>query len=327
MTRCLTDVEVYLYHLRRKKFSSPNGAWLVYQLPPMHWLRAFEAAARRESFTAAAGELCRTPKAVSNQVRALESHLGFPLFERLPHGLRLTDTGRAYLPSVRKAFEDLSATTAGLFGPLGTRTLTIRATIPFAVFWLTPRLLDFRAAFPDIRIRLCTVVWTDALPPDQFDLDIRLGDGQWPGYQIELIRAESVIPACSHATYSALGPYRRPADLWDREHIHILGQENFWTRFFRSAGIEDALAQAGITVDTAFSAIELAVAGRGHAMLLKSFTEAPDFGARMMALHELAMRPAGAQRGHYLLIPERAEQTGAEVLLFRDWLLDTARSG
>ncbi|MBT6508858.1 MAG: LysR family transcriptional regulator, partial [Rhodospirillaceae bacterium] len=96
----------------------------MYQLPPVNWLRAFEASARRESFTAAADELARTPKSVSTQVRALEAELGFALFERMRHGLRLTDMGRAYLPAVRKAFEDLSATTAGLFGPKGTPTIT-----------------------------------------------------------------------------------------------------------------------------------------------------------------------------------------------------------
>ncbi|MDX1739583.1 MAG: LysR family transcriptional regulator, partial [Alphaproteobacteria bacterium] len=76
---------------------------MAYNLPPLNWLRAFEAAARKVSFTAAAEELNLTAAAVSYQVRSLEEHLGFPLFDRLPRSLRLTEMGRAYLPAVRKA--------------------------------------------------------------------------------------------------------------------------------------------------------------------------------------------------------------------------------
>lgn len=243
----------------------------MYQLPPVNWLRAFEAAARRESFTAAADELARTPKSVSNQVRALEAELGFPLFERLRHGLRLTNTGRAYLPSVRKAFEDLSASTAGLFGPKGTPTVTIRATIAFAVLWLTPRLPAFRAAYPDIDIHLTSSVWTDSLPHDHLDLEIRLGDGHWPGYRAEQLTRESAVPACSLATRDKHGHDQSARDLIKRDLIGVVSQENLWMRFFRRACVDDPLPDYGITVDTALGAIELACAGQGYAILLSSF--------------------------------------------------------
>ena len=62
-------------------------------LPPLNGLRAFEAAARHRSFTAAAAELNVTPAAVSHQVKGLEGFLGVPLFRRLHRGLVLTDAG------------------------------------------------------------------------------------------------------------------------------------------------------------------------------------------------------------------------------------------
>lgn len=294
----------------------------MYQLPPMHWLRSFEAAARRQTFTAAANELGRTPAAVSYHVRALEEHLRFPLFERLSHGLRLTDMGRAYLPSVRKAFEDLSLSTAGLFGPIGSRSITIRATLGFAVLWLAPRLLEFRRAYPDLDVRLCSAVWADALSPDHLDLDIRLGDGNWPGYRSELITGETAVPVCSSETYADLGPYESPEDLCGRDFIHIMSFENLWMRFFTAAGIDQEVSMHGITVDTVLAAIELASAGQGHAMLLRSFTESSIFTSRLVRLLDMEMP---LQRGHYLLTPESSDQTRAEVLLFREWLLDIAR--
>ena len=69
----------------------------TYDLPPLAWLRAFEAAARHQSFTLAASELNLTQAAVSHQVRSLERYLGVLLFERLARTLRLTEIGTAYL--------------------------------------------------------------------------------------------------------------------------------------------------------------------------------------------------------------------------------------
>src|SRR6202047_4806464 len=88
----------------------------VMGLPNLAWLRSFEAAARTCSFAAAADELRLTSGAISYQIRALEAHLGLALFERLPRGVKLTAMGVAYLPPVRKAFEQLADSTMGLFG-------------------------------------------------------------------------------------------------------------------------------------------------------------------------------------------------------------------
>ena len=104
----------------------------------MTWLRAFEAAARTSSFTAAAAELNLTSGAISYQIRALEAHLGFSLFERLPRGVRLSPMGVAYLPPVRKAFEELADSTVGLFGGSERVQITVHAPVSLAALWLAP---------------------------------------------------------------------------------------------------------------------------------------------------------------------------------------------
>ncbi len=73
-------------------------------MPPRTGLRAFEAAGRLLSFTAAAAELTFTQAAISHQVKALEEHLGLPLFVRLPRKLKLTKAGQVLLPVVRESF-------------------------------------------------------------------------------------------------------------------------------------------------------------------------------------------------------------------------------
>jgi LysR family glycine cleavage system transcriptional activator len=93
---------------------------VTYRLPPLNGLRAFEAAARHLSFRGAADELCVTPGAVSQLVKALETALGVALFRRSARAIALTAEGRKYLPSVRRAFEEIAeateATAPGLPG-------------------------------------------------------------------------------------------------------------------------------------------------------------------------------------------------------------------
>jgi len=294
------------------------------RLPPVAWLRAFEVSARRESFAAASEELGRTSKAISTQVRNLEGVLGVPLFERLGHGLRLTDMGRAYLPTVRRAFEDLSSATTGLFGPLGRTTVTVRATTSFAILWLAPRLPSFRARHPDIDIHLITAIWTDGLPPDHVDLEIRLGDGQWPGHRIERLTRERAVPVCSRETLEKHGSYTRPADLWGRELVQIMSQENYWMSFFREAGIDDPLPPCALTVDNALSAVEMVRAGPYHALLLESLAGCDGVRSRVEVLDDIATDLAENDTGHYILLPDTEDRIVPGALLLRDWLIDAA---
>src|SRR5205807_7054701 len=89
------------------------------RLPPLNSLKAFEAAARSESFTRAAEELHVTQGAVSHQVKALEDTLGIKLFTRERQRLAMTEAGRDYLAVVRDALDRIA---------LGTERLVQRQT-------------------------------------------------------------------------------------------------------------------------------------------------------------------------------------------------------
>src|SRR3546814_8702670 len=97
------------------------------KLPPLNALRAFEAGARHLSFTKAAEELHVTQAAVSHQVKALEEHLGYPLFKRMTRKLGLTEQGRALFPVVSEAFLRIADTADGLRSGPDSRTLTVRS--------------------------------------------------------------------------------------------------------------------------------------------------------------------------------------------------------
>ena len=154
---------------------------MVAAIPPLLGLHAYEAAARHLSFAAAAAEMHLSASAVSQRVRTLETHLGVQLFERLPRSLRLTPLGEAYLPAVRDVFLELSAATTDLFETTDRASLTVRVQIAYATTWLAPRLPDFCASFPHIDLKLVSAIWADALPPSEIDLEIRQGNGAWPG--------------------------------------------------------------------------------------------------------------------------------------------------
>ena len=112
---------------------------MLYEVPPLISLHAFESTARHGSFAAAAKELNITQSAVSHRIRHLENHLGYSLFDRSPRSLHLNDMGKAYLPSVRLAFNEISSSTSAIFGSAKRKTVTIRVPVTHAVLWLAPR--------------------------------------------------------------------------------------------------------------------------------------------------------------------------------------------
>ena len=293
-----------------------------YQLPPLNWLRAFEAAARYNNFTTAAKELNLTPAAVSHQVRSLEEHLGIALFERLARSLRLTDKGRAYLPSVRHAFEDLSASTIGLFGAKGKQTINIRCTAAFSVLWLAPRLSDFLNKFPNIDVRLDTAIWTEALEQSDIDIDIRFGAGLWTGFNAQkLLHQPSVIVATEQTAKLLNSPIPENKHLLSAVRCsQIVGCEGRWEKIlekqFKGSGLKVSL-----TVDTSLIALQLASSGGSLALVQKSYAQPYLNDGRLVKVIDEEFI---FDESHYVLIPDHEGRAKPESLLFRNWLVAQA---
>ncbi|MGH6894227.1 MAG: LysR family transcriptional regulator, partial [Dongiaceae bacterium] len=128
------------------------------RLPSLNALRAFEAAARHQSFARAADELRVTEGAVSRHVKLLEEDLDVELFKRLPRGLALTDAGRKFLPVLTEAFESIASGTRQAMS--SDRALKIICPPTFSIRCLVPALHDFRARFPEIAFKLTTAPYT-----------------------------------------------------------------------------------------------------------------------------------------------------------------------
>ncbi len=293
----------------------------VVGLPTLTWLRAFEAAARTSSFTAAAAELNLTSGAISYQIRALEAHLGFALFERLPRGVRLTSMGVAYLPPVRKAFEELADSTVGLFGGSERGQITVYAPVSLASLWLAPRLPAFTEAYPGIDVRLSSVIWDDPVPSEATDLEIRYGTGQWRGYRAERLLNQSIVAVCSPALLERTRSSGEVAGLVPKHLIHIMGHENHWLKVRQALQLADVATRAGPTVDTTIAALELAANGAGCALAHRIFLAPYLATGRLVVAID---RDFADENSYFVVAPERPQRTRREVQLLRDWLAATA---
>lgn len=281
-------------------------------IPPLLGLHAYEATARRGGFAAAAAELHLSPSAVSQRVRSLEAHLGIELFERLPRSLRLTEMGHAYLPAVRDSLEGLAAATSGLFGRSERIDLTVRTQISYSTNWLVPRLDDFRTAFPEITLRLVSAIWADALPPAQIDLEIRQGNGDWPGFDSTKLHDDFAV-VITGVPVSSDGSH----DPFAGDRVHVLGFDDLWGRLARSGyGIDDE-PEAVLTVDTSVAAIEAVAGSNRWAIVPERFTrDAVRAGRVYVALDVLVPM----RQGHYLLRRDDGSQLSGEASAFAQWI-------
>lgn len=166
------------------------------RMPSLTALRAFEAAARLESFSAAARALNVTHAAVAQQVRALEDDLNTALVYREGRGIALTPEGAQLAQGLGEGFLTLQEAVSSLRTDRARQPLRISVTPVFAAQWLMPRLGDFWKKHPDVPISIEPDRRVVDLKRDGFDLAIRGGSGDDPGYDREfLIGARYVIVA------------------------------------------------------------------------------------------------------------------------------------
>ena len=145
------------------------------RLPSLDLLRGFVAVARRLSVTQAAADLFLTQSAVSRQIRALEDHLGRPLFIRQHRALALTADGDRLYRLSDAWLTQLGAQIDALRQRTGLPPVTLTATIGAVSLWLLPRLGEFQAAHPGIDVRVSAGNRLVDLEREGVDLALRYG--------------------------------------------------------------------------------------------------------------------------------------------------------
>jgi LysR family glycine cleavage system transcriptional activator len=290
------------------------------RLPPLNGLRAFEAAARHLSFTRAADELNVTQTAISHQIRGLEERLGVRLFRRLPRGLVLTEEAQLYLPPVRDAFDQIAAATERLNKEQTGGALTVSMLPSFAARWMVPRLGRFRAAHPDIDLRITASMELVDFARDDVDVAIRRGGGNYPGLWVLRLFGESVYPVCAPALRDGPHGLRRPEDLRHHTLLHD-DDTSGWRLWLETIGVEGVDANRGPVFSDSGMLLQATVDGHGVALGRSVLVSADLAAERLVRPFEEISMPF--QFAYYFVCPH-THADRPKVVALRDWLLEEA---
>jgi len=279
----------------------------------LNWLRTFESVARLSGFTAASRELGLTQTAVSQHIKALETKLGHDLFIRRARSIQLTEIGKAYLPSVKYSLETLSLSTTGLFGPMLKSTIVVRAPMA-ATLWLAPRLGTFQKAYPDIGIKLVSIIWADTLQTQDVDIEILLAPGTHAGQGMEKLSDEYIVPVCgAESAFS----HNSVVDLKAMPPIHIQGFDDHWARYLTAFGLRHDHRSTKLIVDTSIAAAEMAASGLGCAILIERFAhDAIRMGQSIEIIGERV--PLG--QSHYVATRQTSQEKQPSATAFTEWV-------
>lgn len=292
---------------------------MVRRLPALNALKAFEAAARYESFTKAAVELCVTQGAVSHQVKALEMELGLKLFRRERQRLLITDAGRSYLEVVRDAFDRLAIGTERLLQRQNTGVLAVTTSPNFASKWLVHRLGRFAEDHPGIDLRISASLQHIDFAREDIDMAIRHGDGQWPGMHVTRLCVEELFAVCSPKLLRGRGALRTPRDLKRHTLLHT-DDRNGWARWLEEAGVLCRDLGSGPVFNQASMAIDAAIDGQGIALARTALAAWDLIAGRLVKPFPRALTVPYA----YWIVCPKANADLPKVTIFRQWLLSEA---
>ncbi len=294
------------------------------RLPPLKAVRAFEAAARHGHFEQAGAELGVTAGAIAQQVKILETWLGFPLFRRLPaKGVALTAAGERYAASARDLLDGLAEATARLLRQDGGQTLTVSTVPSLAANWLIPRLGSLRRLHPQLDVRVQIAPGLTDFAREDVDAAIRSGHGRYPGLRVDFLMDESFFPVCSAAL---LGdperPLREPADLKHHTLLHEEAEPTFhgsvsWAQWLEAVGASGIEVARGPRFSHTFLALQAAASGQGVALATSVLIGGELEAGRLV--RPFAEEVKGPH-SYYLVCPE-ATANRRNVAAFREWLL------
>jgi LysR family transcriptional activator of glutamate synthase operon len=178
-------------------------------------LEMFLETADRRSITGAAQALYVAQPSVSAQIAALERELGYPLFDRLPRGVRLTEVGRAVLPHARQIMRQVAEMRDSIDALEGLqRGRLVLGTMPTVTAHLIPTVIKtFRDEFPQIDLRVVEASASAVLEElGAHRLDLAVVTNAQPNPQID------VQPLMTEELY-AIVPVNDP--LAEREEIDL----------------------------------------------------------------------------------------------------------
>ncbi|WP_434607280.1 choline sulfate utilization transcriptional regulator [Pseudomonas sp. R1-7] len=284
--------------------------------------RAFESAARQQSFTAAAIELGTTQPAISQQIKRLEEQLGTRLFDRIYRGIELTEAGAILFEQVQAGLQSIDAGLTAITAQHQHEVLQVATDFAFAAYWLMPRLHRFHAANPQVDVSLVTSERNHNMLRTDIDVAVLFGDGRFKQGESRWLFSEEVFPVCSPLL---LGERTLPLpahDLAEFPLLHLRGGNSSawfdWSGVFRELGITSPPAPGQLRFDNYTLLIQAAIGGQGVAIGWRHLVD-------NLLAQGLLCRPIAetvlSRLGYYVVLPQR-KRRGVLIKLFVDWLME-----
>ena len=281
---------------------------------PISTLRVFEAAARWQSFHAAASELNLTASAVSHSIRKMEEALGVVLFERIGRGVSLSSEGQTLMGYTERGFDELQRGLEAV-SSRAPRLLRLHSGPSFAAQWLAPRLARFFVQCPDVEVRLSAGVEYARFDTGEFDADIMYGLPRQEGLVVLPLKEETVTPLCAPHIAETI---ESPTDLLRHPLIQSDNKQVRWPAWFALNGIAVPSTSRGLRFDRSFLAIAVAADGLGIALESTLLAEREISRGRLVA--PLSGRSQDIRYvGHHLVYPPPFERR-VQLRLFAQWL-------
>jgi LysR family transcriptional regulator, glycine cleavage system transcriptional activator len=300
------------------KIIHTNDSAMRRRLPPLKPLPAFEIAADRLSFTAAAGELHLTHGAVSRQIQALESHLGVPLFRRRNRRIELTEAGVAFLPCVRKALHLLETNTAEIVTSPRESALVVSCVATFMMRWLIPRLYAFNALHRKIDVRLSASHAPVNFARDGIDVAIRVGKAPWPRNVVGTpFLADRIGPVCAPALLDGRKNLRL-SELQRHRLLHAETRAQSWSNWVRARGTTIELSNSQ-SFEHHYFMLEAAASGLGIGIASHPLVQQDLKSGRLVA--PFGFVPSGQS---YCVLHARQALNHAKIAAFRSWIVGAA---
>ena len=295
-------------------------------LPSLDFLRGFEAAGRRLSFTLAAEELFVTQSALSRQIKALEDALGVGAVRAAASRTR-ADAGRRRVSSrrdrrARRARRRRRARRAAATRAPG---LTLSTTVSFASLWIIPRLATFRARHPDVEVYVSADDRLVDLARGDVDVAVRyLPDASAPQNAVRLF-GERMTPVASPAVAHGASPLRSPADLAHHVLLHLDDPEGRtpwldWRSWLASNGQPGLKPAGSLRFRIYDQVVQAAVGGQGVALGRMPMIAEHLRDGRLVAPFA---RKYDSARGYFALAAPRVAERD-DVAAFVRWLADEA---
>lgn len=283
--------------------------------------RAFESAARQQSFTAAAIELGTTQPAISQQIKRLEEQLGTRLFDRIYRGIELTEAGAILFEQVQAGLQSIDAGLTAITAQHQHEVLQVATDFAFAAYWLMPRLHRFHAANPQVDVSLVTSERNHNMLRTDIDVAVLFGDGRFKQGESRWLFSEEVFPVCSPLLLGERSLPLPAHDLAEFPLLHLRGGNSSawfdWSGVFRELGITSPPAPGQLRFDNYTLLIQAAIGGQGVAIGWRHLVD-------NLLAQGLLCRPIAetvlSRLGYYVVLPQR-KRRGALIQEFVDWLM------